>query len=150
MILDEIEIDPSDLRVDTYRASGAGGQHRQQDEVRRAYAHPHGAGDAVPERALAAPEQGHRDEDDARQAVPARAAEARIRAERGEGRRAEHRLRIADPPPYVMQPYQMVKDLRTRHETGAVQAVLDGDLDPFIRSFLLHKARVEQPRRCRG
>jgi peptide chain release factor 2 len=40
-----------------------------------------------------------------------------------------------------MQPYQMVKDLRTRHETGNVQAVLDGDLDDFIRTFLLHKAQ---------
>ena len=42
---------------------------------------------------------------------------------------------------YVMQPYQMVKDLRTRHESGNVQAVLDGNLDEFVRSFLLHKAQ---------
>mgnify|MGYP001827955463 CR=1 FL=1 len=37
---------------------------------------------------------------------------------------------------YVMQPYQMVKDLRTNHETGNIQAVLDGDLDPFINAYL--------------
>ena len=38
---------------------------------------------------------------------------------------------------YVMQPYQLVKDLRTDHETGNIQAVLDGDLDPFIESYLM-------------
>ncbi|HEU5075716.1 MAG TPA: peptide chain release factor 2, partial [Polyangiaceae bacterium] len=41
---------------------------------------------------------------------------------------------------YVLQPYQLVKDLRTDHESSAVQAVLDGDLDAFIEAYLLHTA----------
>jgi peptide chain release factor 2 len=45
---------------------------------------------------------------------------------------------------YVMQPYQLVKDLRTEHETAQVQDVLDGDLDPFIEAFLLKHADKQQ------
>jgi peptide chain release factor 2 len=44
---------------------------------------------------------------------------------------------------YVMHPYKMVKDLRTRHETGNVDSVMDGALEPFIRSYLLHSAGIE-------
>ncbi len=53
---------------------------------------------------------------------------------------------------YVLHPYQMVKDLRTDHETGNTQAVLDGDLDQFVHAFLMwragneHEARVTAPR----
>jgi peptide chain release factor 2 len=64
--------------------------------------------------------------------------EATINAEKGGAQNIGFGSQIRS---YVMQPYQMVKDLRTRHETSQVQSVLDGDLDPFIRSFLLHKAK---------
>jgi peptide chain release factor 2 len=63
---------------------------------------------------------------------------AAIGAEKGDAQNIGFGSQIRS---YVMQPYQMVKDLRTRHETGNVQAVLDGDLDEFIRTYLLHKAK---------
>jgi peptide chain release factor 2 len=64
--------------------------------------------------------------------------EATVNAEKGAAQNVGFGSQIRS---YVMQPYQMVKDLRTRHETGNVQAVLDGDIDGFIRAYLLHKAQ---------
>jgi peptide chain release factor 2 len=64
--------------------------------------------------------------------------EATLNAEKGAAQNVGFGSQIRS---YVLQPYQMVKDLRTRYETGNVSAVLDGDLDELIRAFLLHKAQ---------
>ncbi|MEO6866918.1 MAG: peptide chain release factor 2 [Gaiellales bacterium] len=141
VVLDDIEIDPSDLRVDTYRASGAGGQHvNKTDSAVRLTHLPTGVVvQCQNERSQ------HQNRDTAMKMLRGKLfqlkqleREATINAERGGAQNIGFGSQIRS---YVMQPYQMVKDLRTRHETGNVQAVLDGDLDEFIRTFLLHKAQ---------
>jgi len=135
----EVEIEEKDVRVDTYRASGAGGQHvNKTDSAIRLTHEPTGivvqcqndrsqhknratAWDMLRAR-LYELELQKREE--------AAQAEAESKTEIGWGRQIRS---------YVLQPYQMVKDLRTNVETSDTQGVLDGDLDPFMAAALAAK-----------
>jgi peptide chain release factor 2 len=136
----EIEIDESELRVDTYRASGAGGQHvNKTDSAVRLTHLPTGiVVQCQNERSQTANKQT------ALRILKSRIAE--LREEEREAELARERGAAQDIGfgsqirSYVLQPYQLVKDHRTGHEVGNTQGVLDGDLDGFIRAYLLEKA----------
>jgi peptide chain release factor 2 len=136
----DIEIDENELRVDTYRASGAGGQHvNKTDSAVRITHLPTGiVVQCQNERSQAANKQT------ALRILKSRLAE--VEQERREEELARERGAAQDIGfgsqirSYVLHPYQLVKDHRTEHETGNTQAVLDGDLDGFIHSYLLAKA----------
>jgi len=136
-----VEIDESDLKIDTYRAQGAGGQHvNKTDSAVRITHLPSGiVVQCQNERSQSANKQ-----------TAMRVLKARL-VERAEEEReellAKERGGSADTGfggesirSYVLHPYQLVKDTRTGHETGNAQAVLDGELDPFIREYLLARA----------
>jgi peptide chain release factor 2 len=132
----EVEIDEKDLRIDTYRSSGAGGQHvNKTDSAVRLTHLPTGIVVAVQNE-----RSQHQNKAKALQILAAKLAE-RARAQRQAeleslgGERTEmawgNQIRS-----YVLAPYQLVKDLRTGVETGNVEAVLDGDLDMFMEAEL--------------
>ncbi|WCO65569.1 peptide chain release factor 2 [Iamia majanohamensis] len=132
----DVEIDEKDLRIDVYRSSGAGGQHvNVTDSAVRITHEPTGiVVSCQNERSQ------HQNKDRAMQVLRAKLAERErekreeeLAAIRGEQRSVGFGSQIRS---YVMQPYQMVKDLRTEHETGQVDAVLDGDLDGLMEAFL--------------
>lgn len=136
-----VEINPDDLRVDTYRSQGAGGQHvNKTDSAVRITHLPTGIvvqcqneRSQLQNRARAMAILKARLHELARQERMAQIDE--IRGEQGEaawGRQIRS---------YVMQPYQMVKDLRTEVEVGNITGVLDGDLDPFIDGYLRWRRR---------
>ncbi len=131
-----IEINESDLKVDTYRSSGAGGQHVNTTDSAIRITH-------VPSGIIVACQQErsqHKNRATAMAMLKARLYEAELQ-KREVAANAEaaaktdvgwgHQIRS-----YVLQPYQMVKDLRTGHETSNTSAVLDGDLDDFMEASL--------------
>ncbi|HVN02675.1 MAG TPA: peptide chain release factor 2 [Caulobacteraceae bacterium] len=135
----EIEINPSDVRTDTYRASGAGGQHiNKTDSAVRLTHIPTGI--AV---ACQSERSQHQNRDQAWKMLRARLYEAELQKREAEAAAIEaaktdigwgHQIRS-----YVLQPYQMVKDLRTEVETSDTGGVLDGDLDPFMAAALAQR-----------
>ena len=134
----DIEINDDDLRIDTYRASGAGGQ-REQDRLGRP---DHASSDRMVVQCQNERSQSSNKQTALRlksmlaeRAIEER--EAELAKERGEVRDTDFGSQIRS---YVLQPYQMVKDHRTDHEAGNAQGVLDGDLDGFVHSYLLAKA----------
>jgi peptide chain release factor 2 len=133
----EVEINDKDLRIDTYRASGAGGQHVNKTSSAIRITHlPSGiVVQCQNERSQ------HRNKDTAMKMLKAHLYE-RERATRQEEQQHLHgdKKEIAwgsQIRSYVLQPYRLIKDHRTNHETGNVDSVLNGDLDPFIKSYLL-------------
>jgi peptide chain release factor 2 len=133
---EEPDIDPNDLRIDTYRSSGAGGQHvNVTDSAVRITHLPTG---------IVVSCQNERSQIQNR-AKAMQILAARLAERQREERRAEleklsgEKSQVAfgsQIRSYTLAPYQLVKDERTRYETGNVQAVLDGDLDPFVEAYL--------------
>jgi len=136
----EVEIDEDDLQVDTYRASGAGGQHvNKTDSAVRITHRP---------SKIVVQCQNERSQSANRQTAMAmlrsklaekieRERQEEIAKEKGEAQNVDFGSQIRS---YVLHPYTMVKDHRTNVEAGNAQGVLDGDLDGFIRAYLLQTA----------
>ncbi|RYF03107.1 MAG: peptide chain release factor 2, partial [Deltaproteobacteria bacterium] len=139
-----IDIRDDDLRMDTYRASGAGGQHvNKTDSAVRLTHLPTGV--VV---ACQAERSQHKNRAKAMKMLRAKLFELELRRQEeekaklsGDKKSIEWGSQIRS---YVLQPYRMVKDHRTGHETGNADAVLDGDLDGFIESFLATSAASQQ------
>jgi len=135
----QIEIDPTDLRVDTYRASGAGGQHVNKTESAIRITH-------IPSGIVVACQTDrsqHRNRATAMDMLRARMYEAELQRREAISAAQEnaktdigwgHQIRS-----YVLAPYQLVKDLRTGVEKGNPAAVLDGDLDAFMAAALAQR-----------
>jgi len=135
----EIEIDEKDLRIDVYRASGAGGQHvnRTESAVRITHLPTNIVVQCQNDRSQ------HKNRATAMKMLQARLYEAELR-KREEAAQAEHEAKTDigwghQIRSYVLHPYQMVKDLRTGFETSDSQAVLDGDLDGFLQAALAQR-----------
>ena len=136
----EVEIDEKDLRVDTYRSSGAGGQHvNVTDSAVRITHLPTGiVVSCQNERSQ------HRNRNAAMKVLRGRLYDLRLQEQQaklerigGEKKDIAFGSQIRS---YVLHPYQMVKDHRTKLDVGNVERVLDGDLDGFIQAYLLQKA----------
>ena len=135
-----VEIEEKDLRVDTYRASGAGGQHVNKTDSAIRITH-------IPTNIVVQCQDSrsqHQNRAAAMNMLKSRLYEAELQKRDAEKQALSdsktdigwgHQIRS-----YVMQPYQMVKDLRSRYENPNVQAVMDGDLDGMLTASLLHKA----------
>jgi peptide chain release factor 2 len=135
----EIEIKEGDLRVDTYRSSGAGGQHVNRTDSAIRLTHL-ATGIVV---SCQAERSQHKNRSTAMRILRARLYELEERTRR-QAHAAEFGAKTDNSwgnqiRSYVLQPYQMVKDLRTDVETSNVNAVLDGDLDAFIEAYLRQK-----------
>ena len=136
----EIEIPDKDLRIDTYRSSGAGGQHVNVTDsaVRITHLPTNIVVSCQNERSQ------HRNRDAAMKVLKARLYDLRVREQQarldqigGEKKDIAFGSQIRS---YVLHPYQMVKDHRTKEQVGDVNRVLEGDLDSFIKTYLMRKA----------
>lgn len=133
----DIQIEDKDLRVDTYRSSGAGGQHVNKTDSAVRITH-------IPTGIVVACQNErsqHKNRSRAMQVLRAKLFErqrleqdSKLKQIQGERKSVDFGSQIRS---YVLQPYQLIKDLRTDYETSNVQAVLDGDLDAFIEAYLM-------------
>lgn len=140
----DVEIEEKDIRVDTYRSSGAGGQHVNTTDSAVRMTH-------VPTGIVAACQSQrsqHQNREQALQLLKAKIYEAELQkredaAAEEHGEKTDigwgHQIRS-----YVLHPYQMIKDLRTAVETTNSSAVLDGDIDMFIEAALAHKLGLSE------
>jgi len=133
----EVVIKPEDLRVDTYRSSGKGGQHVNTTDSAVRITH-------IPTGLVASCQNErsqHKNRDRAMSMLRSKLYELELEKKREATRKIEDsKLDIdfgSQIRSYVLQPYRMVKDHRTKEEVGDVDRVLDGDLQPFIRSYLM-------------
>ncbi|MFP7673245.1 peptide chain release factor 2 [Marivita sp. S0852] len=142
----EIEVNPADIRIDTYRSSGAGGQHvNTTDSAVRITHNPTGIVVTSSEKSQ------HQNRDIAMKALKSRLYQLELDRRNADINAAHEAKGDAgwgnQIRSYVLQPYQMVKDLRTNHETSDTKGVLDGDLDPFMAATLAQnvsgKSRAE-------
>ena len=137
----DIEIQDKDLRVDTYRSSGAGGQHvNVTDSAVRLTHLPTGIVVTCQNQ-----RSQHQNREVAMRILKSRLYEVEMDKRRAETAQLEESKRDisfgSQIRNYVMHPYRLVKDVRTKHETSDVEAVLDGDIDEFIRQYLTHKSK---------
>lgn len=131
----EIEVNPADIRIDTYRSSGAGGQHvNTTDSAVRITHAPTGIVVTSSEKSQ------HQNRDIAMKALKSRLYQLELDRRNADINAAHEAKGDAgwgnQIRSYVLQPYQMVKDLRTNHETSDTKGVLDGDLDGFMAATL--------------
>ena len=142
----EVEVNPADIRIDTYRSSGAGGQHvNTTDSAVRITHHPTGIVVTSSEKSQ------HQNRDIAMKALKSRLYQMELDRRNAAIKDAHESKGDAgwgnQIRSYVLQPYQMVKDLRTGHETSDTKGVLDGDLDAFMAATLAQdvsgKSRAE-------
>jgi peptide chain release factor 2 len=136
----DVDIEEKDLRIDTYRSSGAGGQHvNVTDSAVRITHLPTGiVVSCQNERSQ------HKNRSQAMKVLKARLFDLRMKEQASKLEQiagAKKEIGFGSQiRSYVLQPYQMIKDHRTKMEVGDVNRVLDGDLDPFIKTYLLKKA----------
>jgi len=135
----QIDIKPEEIRVDTYRSGGKGGQHVNTTDSAVRITH-------IPSGIVVACQNErsqHKNRDRAMKILRSRLYELELEKKREATKKLEEsKLDIdfgSQIRSYVLQPYRMVKDLRTRVEVGDVDRVLDGDLKPFIRGYLFAK-----------
>jgi peptide chain release factor 2 len=131
-----VTVDPNDLQIDTFRASSAGGQHMQKNETAIRITH-------VPTGIIVSCQNERSQAQNREMAMRVlRAQLLRLEEEKRQAEITELKGEHVDAGwgnqirSYVLHPYQMVKDHRTDHETGNIQAVLDGKLDEFMESYL--------------
>jgi peptide chain release factor 2 len=136
----EVEIEDKDIRIDTYRSSGAGGQHVNVTDsaVRITHLSTGIVVSSQNERSQ------HRNKDSAMKVLKARLFDLRMKEQQakldqlgGEKKDIAFGSQIRS---YVLHPYQLIKDHRTKEEIGDVNRVLDGDIDVFIKTYLMRKA----------
>jgi len=133
----EIEIKDEDVRVDTFRASGAGGQHvNKTDSAIRLTHFPSGIVVSCQNQ-----RSQHKNKESAFKVLKSKLYELELQKKQEEADKFNANKKEitwgSQIRSYVLHPYKMVKDHRTNHETGNVNAVLDGSLDSFIKAFLL-------------
>ena len=137
----EIEVQEKDLRVDTYRSSGAGGQHvNVTDSAVRITHLPTGIVVTCQNQ-----RSQHQNREVAMRILKSRLYELEMEKRRAETAQLEETKRDisfgSQIRNYVMHPYRLAKDVRTKHETSDVDAVLDGDIDEFINQYLRLKSK---------